>query len=461
MNTADAEVVLGILQEEGYQRTLERQQADIWLILTCSIREGAEDKIWRKLQYLETQRKRGELPKGLVVGVLGCMAERVKAGLLGRGLASVVAGPDSYRDLPRLLATQRLTGQAAINVLLSLRETYSGVTPVRLENSVSAFVSIQRGCDNMCSYCIVPFTRGRERSRPVASILAEVQLLRQSGVREITLLGQNVNSYRDSSAESLALYPTAIPSSNSVPGFSTVYKPKKGGLTFVHLLDQVSSAAPDVRIRFTSPHPKDFPTEVLDMIGERSNICRSLHLPAQSGSSRVLDAMGRGYTKEAYLTLVDSVRERLPGLALTSDFITGFCGETEQEFEETVDLVKTVGYQKCFIFPYSMREKTGAHRRQEDSVPEEVKRERHLHLVEVWRQGVAGLHRSYQGTTHQVLVTGDSKRSESDLQGLTDCGVKVILAKPSTSPPLPGDLVTVTVTGSSSSVLHGAIVAAR
>ena len=200
MNVADAEVVLGILGEQGYSRTMDKEDADIWLLLTCSIREGAEDKIWRKLHHIETARRHRRLKNGLVVGVLGCMAERVKAGLLSQGATSVVAGPDSYRDLPRLLASQRLTGQAAINVLLSLQETYSGVTPVRLNNSVSAFVSIQRGCDNMCSYCIVPHTRGRERSRPINSILEEVRLLRESGVREITLLGQNVNSYRDTSS---------------------------------------------------------------------------------------------------------------------------------------------------------------------------------------------------------------------------------------------------------------------
>ena len=199
MNVADAEVVLGILGEQGYLRTLDKEDADIWLLLTCSIREGAEDKIWRKLHHIETSRRHRRLKNGLVVGVLGCMAERVKAGLLSHGVTSVVAGPDSYRDLPRLLASQRLTGQAAINVLLSLQETYSGVTPVRLNNSVSAYVSIQRGCDNMCSYCIVPHTRGRERSRPIDSILEEVRLLRESGVKEITLLGQNVNSYRDTS----------------------------------------------------------------------------------------------------------------------------------------------------------------------------------------------------------------------------------------------------------------------
>ena len=382
------------------------------------------------------------------------MAERVKAGLLSQGVTSVVAGPDSYRDLPRLLASQRLTGQAAINVLLSLQETYSGVTPVRLSNSISAFVSIQRGCDNMCSYCIVPHTRGRERSRPINSILEEVRLLRESGVREITLLGQNVNSYRDTSGQS----PSSgkLVSLGTVPGFSTVYKAKKGGLRFVHLLDQVSQASPDVRIRFTAPHPKDFPVELLALIGERSNICKQLHLPAQSGSTKVLSAMNRGYSREAYLSLVDTVRSRLPGIALTSDFIVGFCGETEEDFQETVDLVKRVDYHKAFMYPYSMREKTAAHRKLEDTVSEDIKAERHLRLKEAYRESVAAIHRSMHGSSYSVLVTGESKRSAEDLQGLTDNGVKVIFSRVNApSCPKAGELVTVQITGSSSEVVHG------
>ena len=455
MNVADAEVVLGILEEQGYSRTLEKQDADIWLLLTCSIREGAEDKIWRKLHHIETSRQHRRLKGDLVVGVLGCMAERVKAGLLSHGVTSVVAGPDSYRDLPRLLSSQRLTGQAAINVLLSLQETYSGVTPVRLHNSVSAYVSIQRGCDNMCSYCIVPHTRGRERSRPIQSILEEVRLLRESGVREITLLGQNVNSYRDTSAPSSSLYPGA----STAPGFSTVYKPRKGGLSFAHLLDQVSEANPDIRIRFTAPHPKDFPVELLDLIGERENVCKQLHLPAQSGSTKVLAAMNRGYSRESYLALVDTVKSRLPGIALTSDFIVGFCGETEEDFQETVDLVKEVDYHKAFMYPYSMREKTAAHRKLEDTVPEHVKAERHLRLKEVYRDKVMILHRSMHDSVYSVLVTGDSKKSPEDLQGLTDNGVKVIFSKSNPSScPKPGDLVPVQITGSSSEVVHGKLV---
>ena len=383
------------------------------------------------------------------------MAERVKAGLLSQGVTSVVAGPDSYRDLPRLLASQRLTGQAAINVLLSLQETYSGVTPVRLSNSISAFVSIQRGCDNMCSYCIVPHTRGRERSRPINSILEEVRLLRESGVREITLLGQNVNSYRDTSGQSPPSSGELV-SSGTVPGFSTVYKAKKGGLRFAHLLDQVSQACPDVRIRFTAPHPKDFPLELLDLIGERSNICKQLHLPAQSGSTKVLSAMNRGYSREAYLSLVDTVRSRLPGIALTSDFIVGFCGETEEDFQETVDLVKRVDYHKAFMYPYSMREKTAAHRKLEDTVSEDIKAERHLRLKEAYRESVAAIHCSMHGSSYSVLVTGESKRSAEDLQGLTDNGVKVIFSKVNApSCPKAGELVTVQITGSSSEVVHG------
>ena len=228
---------------------------------------------------------------------------------------------------------------------------------------------------------------------------------------------------------------------------------------FVHLLDKVSEANPDVRIRFTAPHPKDFPVELLDLIGERSNICKQLHLPAQSGSTRVLSAMNRGYTREAYLSLVDAVKSRLPGIALTSDFIVGFCGETEEDFQETVDLVKQVDYHKAFMYPYSMREKTAAHRKLEDTVPEEVKAERHLRLKEVYRENVRAIHRLMHGSSFSVLVTGDSKRSSEDLQGLTDNGVKVIFSKEhSLSCPKAGDLVTVEITGSSSEVVHGKLV---
>jgi len=470
MNVSDTELVLSILEGSGYTRTEVPAQADVWLIVTCSIREGAETKIWKKLQHLKMLRKRkmSDGKPSMLVGVLGCMAERVKEGLLEEeGLVHVVAGPDSYRDLPRLLAAPRQTGQQAINVLLSLEETYADVIPTRLSrDSVHAFVSIQRGCDNMCSYCIVPFTRGRERSRPVQTIVDEVRRLSDDGVKEVTLLGQNVNSYRDVTGEAMALFPANSARSATVKGFKTVYKSKQGGLRFSDLLEKVSEVNPEMRVRFTSPHPKDFPDEVLELVASRGNICKSLHLPAQSGSSSVLEAMNRGYSREAYLDLLDRVREVVPGVAVTSDFITGFCGETESQFQETVDLVRRVDYHKCFIFPYSLREKSGADRRLKDDVPPDVKSRRHLELKSVYREMVELLNKRCIGSKQLVLVTGDSKRSSQDLQGLADSGTKVIFPKVKTEvldeegvsiarEPVPGDYVSVNITHSSSEVLKG------
>jgi len=272
-------------------------------------------------------------------------------------------GIDPSRDLPRLLAVASGAGgepQTAINVMLSAEETYADVAPARLDDSaVTGFVSIQRGCDNMCSYCVVPFTRGRERSRPVASILDEVRTLAQAGVKEVTLLGQNVNSYADTRPESVSNYgglsldePTRLSSA----GFSSIYRPRTGGVRFADLLTRASAESPDVRFRFTSPHPKDFPAEVLSVIAEQPNVCAHVHLPAQSGSTKVLKAMRRGYTREAYLDLVQEIKERIPDVTLSSDFIAGFCGETEEDFKQTVELVESVRYHQMFMFPYSLRE---------------------------------------------------------------------------------------------------------
>lgn len=292
MNVNDTEIAWSILQKSGYLRTSNLQEADVILLVTCSIREKAEQTIWNRLHQLKalkTRRPRSRVP--LRIGILGCMAERLKEEILNREkMVDVLAGPDAYRDLPRLLAVAE-SGQQAANVLLSLDETYADVMPVQTNPSAtSAFVSIMRGCDNMCSYCIVPFTRGRERSRPVASILEEVKKLSEQGLKEVTLLGQNVNSFRDNSE---VQFNNAV-STNLSRGFTTNYKAKQGGLRFAHLLDQVSRVDPEMRIRFTSPHPKDFPDEVLQLIHERDNICKQIHLPAQSGSSRVLEAMRRG-----------------------------------------------------------------------------------------------------------------------------------------------------------------------
>lgn len=428
MNVNDTEVVWSILEGRGYQRTLDPGQADIWLVVTCSIREGAEAKIWRKLHNIRSRQRRGgshqatgprSLPDpestggpapspgsnardearrwreasykpDLKVGILGCMAERLKGRLLderaaggkGRALVDVVAGPDSYRDLPRLLAIVRhlpppgdlqddggggakaktgthskgMTRNTAINVLLSIDETYADITPSRLDpDSVAGFVSIQRGCDNNCSYCIVPLTRGRERSRPVATILDQVRRLVDAGVKDVTLLGQNVNSYCDADVVVHAEAADDV-EYRYAPGFQSRYRPRQAGLRFAELLRQVAGVDPELRIRFTSPHPKDFPEEVLDAVAETPNVCKQLHLPAQCGSDRILAAMRRGYTREAYIDLVERAKARIPGLHISGDLICGFCGETEEDFQQTLDLIREVGYSTLFMFPYSVRE---------------------------------------------------------------------------------------------------------
>lgn len=315
------------------------------------------------------------------------------------------------------------TGQAGVNVLLSLEETYADITPVRLDpTNTSAFVSIMRGCDNMCSYCIVPFTRGRERSRDVASIVEEVRKLAEEGVKEITLLGQNVNSYRDTSEGEFSSAANSL-----APGFSTIYKRKEGGLRFADLLDRVSSVAPEVRFRFTSPHPKDFPEELLHLIKERANICKSIHLPAQSGSTAVLERMRRGYSREAYLDLVAHIREVIPGVALSSDFITGFCGETEEEHQDTVSLMRAVKYDMAFLYAYSLREKTHAHRHFKDDVTPRDKKRRLSEAIELHRVLSREKSQEMVGTRQLVLVEGSSSKIPGEpLIGRIDSNKKVI-----------------------------------
>lgn len=462
MNVNDTEIAWSILQKSGYLRTSNLQEADVILLVTCSIREKAEQTIWNRLHQLKalkTKRPRSRVP--LRIGILGCMAERLKGEILNREkMVDLLAGPDAYRDLPRLLAVVE-SGQQAANVLLSLDETYADVMPVQTSPSAtSAFVSIMRGCDNMCSYCIVPFTRGRERSRPVASILEEVRKLSEQGLKEVTLLGQNVNSFRDNSE---VQFNNAV-STNLSRGFTTNYKTKQGGLRFSHLLDQVSRIDPEMRIRFTSPHPKDFPDEVLQLIHERHNICKQIHLPAQSGSNRVLDAMRRGYSREAYVALVHHIRECIPGVSLSSDFITGFCGETEDDHLQTVSLLREVQYNAGFLFAYSMRQKTRAYHRLKDDVPEEVKLRRLEELITVFREEASKANQTSVGCTQLVLVEGFSKRSSTDLCGRNDANLKVIFpdaeVEDVTNSGLkvraqPGDYVLVKITSASSQTLKG------
>ncbi|CAL2036140.1 unnamed protein product [Caenorhabditis brenneri] len=418
MNVSDMEIVRSIMTKYGFVETEQKEKADIVLLMTCSIRDGAEKKVWNQLKLI----RGNAVNRRQIVGVLGCMAERVRHGLLEkRNLVHLVAGPDSYRDLPRLVAVAT-GGSNAINVQLSLDETYADVQPIRVNaESKTAFISIMRGCDNMCTYCVVPFTRGRERSRPIDSIVEEVRILRDQGYKQITLLGQNVNSYRDMSSMDFA-----STSSEGVPGFKTVYKPKTGGLTFTTLLEKVSDVAPEVRFRFTSPHPKDFPMQLIELIASRPNLCKQLHLPAQSGDDETLERMGRGYTRDLYLRLVDDIRQILPNVSLTSDFIAGFCGETEEAHQNTLSLMRAVRYSFCFVFPYSMRGKTRAHHRLTDDVPEEVKNRRHLDLTTVFREEALKLNQALIGTQQTVLIEGKSRRDESFSYGRIDSGEKAI-----------------------------------
>ncbi|XP_069688767.1 CDK5RAP1-like protein [Periplaneta americana] len=468
MNVNDTEVIWSILRDVGYAKTNSMHEADVILVITCAIREGAETKVWNKLSHFKALKKAREKRTDklqLKIGILGCMAERLKHQLLEKEQAvDVIAGPDSYKDLPRLLSLTD-NNQTAVNVLLSLDETYADVVPVRLnEDSVTAFVSIMRGCDNMCTYCIVPFTRGRERSRPIASILEEIRSLSGQGVKEVTLLGQNVNSYRDMSV--INHYGSLPPDveTNLAKGFKTVYKKKKGGLRFADLLDQVSRIDPEMRIRFTSPHPKDFPDEVLKLIRDRGNICSNLHMPAQSGNSAVLERMRRGYTREAYLDLIRHVRELVPGVTLSSDFICGFCGETDEEFEDTLSLMSEVKYNVAYLFAYSLREKTTAHRRFVDDVPPEVKQQRLVRMMSLFRREAEKLNQAQIGQQQLVLVEGPSKRSLKDMAGRNDGNIKVIfpaemIPESEDSQELksikPGDYVVVQINSANSQVLKG------
>uniref|UniRef100_A0A1A8ETZ6 Mitochondrial tRNA methylthiotransferase CDK5RAP1 n=1 Tax=Nothobranchius korthausae TaxID=1143690 RepID=A0A1A8ETZ6_9TELE len=457
MNVSDTQIAQAILEKKGYQRTADLSQADVVLLVTCSIREKAEQTIWNRLHQLTAmKRKRLKIQPPMKIGILGCMAERLKTELLEREkLVDVIAGPDSYRDLPRLL-TVADGGHQASNVLLSLEETYADIMPVhRAPQSHSAFVSIMRGCDNMCSYCIVPFTRGRERSRPVSSILEEVRMLSDQGVKEVTLLGQNVNSYRDESEEQFC----GSDVTKLSRGFSTVYRSKRGGLRFSDLLDRVSRVDPAMRIRFTSPHPKDFPDEVLQLVSERRNICKQIHLPAQSGSNQVLKAMRRGYSREAYLDLVSNIKRIIPAVSLSSDFISGFCGETEDDHQQTLSLIREVGYNLGFLFAYSMRKKTHAFHRLQDDVPAHVKQRRLEECISVFREEASRVNAALVGSSQLVLVEGESKRSDKDLCGRTDGNMKVIFPKEDAASSAAamdaGDYVLVEILSATSQSLRG------
>lgn len=367
MNISDTEIVEAILQKSGLEKINQPEKSDLILINTCSIRDNAEQKVWNRLNFFKSikrkrSRKNSKKPPP-VIGVLGCMAERLKKKLIHADkMVDLVAGPDAYKDLPRLLSVVD-EGETAVNTMLTLDETYRDITPVRHStNRLSAFVSIMRGCNQYCSYCIVPFTRGKERSRDMSSITQEIQALSDQGFKEVTLLGQNVNAYNDISTLRIelannGLRPVLTKESRS-PGFNNASRRVDGGVEFVELLDQVSKINPEIRFRFTSPHPKDFPDSLLYLIRDRANICNQIHLPLQSGSSEVLKRMKRGYTQEAYLNLVQRIRNIIgEDVGLSTDIITGFCGETDEDHKKTLDVMRQVQFDTAFMFKYSEREK--------------------------------------------------------------------------------------------------------
>ncbi|CAO3618268.1 unnamed protein product [Mucor hiemalis] len=434
MNVNDTEILNSIMTKTGYERTENLDDANVVFLVTCAIRDNAEVRIWERLKYLRHYRTKINFDSPPIVGVLGCMAERLKSKLLEEDrLVDIVCGPDGYRSIPHLISlAENEYDDGVANVMLSADETYADVMPMRLDtNSVAGWVSIMRGCNNMCSFCIVPFTRGNERSRPIDSILDEVRYLSDQGVKEVTVLGQNVNSYRDESESKYYMSDSNLGANLSNPGFKTIYKRKEGGRRFTELLDKVSMINPEMRIRFTSPHPKDFPTDLLHLIASRPNLCKSIHMPIQSGSNTVLERMRRGYTREAYLDLVDEMRRIIPDVWISSDFITGFCGETEDEHRDTVSLMEKVKYDTAFMFAYSMREKTHAHRRYVDDVEETVKARRLQEIVTTFHAQASIKNQGLIGTKQLVLVDSDRPKTkygmETKVSGRTDGGHKVFI----------------------------------
>ncbi len=421
MNFADSEVVASILMDNGFGATNNFEQADLIFINTCSIREKAEQTVRKRLTEFKQAKK--ERP-GMLVGVLGCMAERLKAQFLEEEkLVDMVVGPDAYRTLP-VLIEEAETGQKAVNVLLSRDETYADIAPIRLNsNGVTAFVSIMRGCNNMCSFCVVPFTRGRERSRDAASIISECRTLFEQGYREVTLLGQNVDSYH--------WIPSSANSENILNSLGLSVPPSGGGggFTFAMLLEQVALISPLLRVRFSTSHPKDITDDVLHTIAKYDNICNYIHLPVQSGSSRLLQMMNRTYSREWYIAKVNRIRELIPDCGISTDMITGFCTETEEDHQESLSLMEYCKYDLAYMYFYSERPGTLAARRFEDNVPLDVKKRRLQEMIDLHRiHSLQSMQRDV-GKTFKVLIEGTSKKSEHDLYGRTDQNKVVVFAK--------------------------------
>ncbi|KAJ2146794.1 hypothetical protein IWW43_004404 [Coemansia sp. RSA 1935] len=452
MNVSDTEILMAVLNKAGYLRTMDAADADVVFLMTCAIREKAEDRIWSRLAQLKAQRTKTRPERAPMVGVLGCMAERLKERLLEADkLVDVVCGPDAYRSLPRLLSLRAMSADGVANVMLSADETYADITPVRLDaNRISVHLSVMRGCNNMCSFCIVPFTRGTERSRDIDSIVEEVRVLSQQGIREVTLLGQNVNSYRDTSQS--GAFETQGYGADLSRGFSTIYRRKEGGRRFAELLHRVAQVDPEMRVRFTSPHPKDFPDELLYVIRDNPNVCRNIHLPLQSGSTSCLERMRRGYSREAFLDLVLHIRKVIPDVTFSTDVIAGFCGETEAEHADTVGVMREVGFDMAFMFAYSMRERTHAHRKFQDDVPADAKARRLQEIIDTFHVTARKRNQRFVGTQGLVLYEGLTKRHARPF-GSDDHGHKVFLNGSVLADLKPGDYVRVFIDSATSASL--------
>ena len=438
MNFSDSEIVASILTKEGFSTTQIINEADLVFVNTCSIREKAEQTVRKRLEFYNSIKK--EENPGMIVGVLGCMAERLKGKFLEEEkLVDIVIGPDAYRDLPNLIQEVD-DGKKAVNVILSKEETYADISPVRLGgNGVTAFVSITRGCDNMCTFCVVPFTRGRERSRDPESIVSECIELVKDGYKEVTLLGQNVDSY--------LWY-----GGGAKKDFTKASKQaQETSVDFANLLEQVSINCPDLRIRFSTSNPQDMTTEVIKTMAKYNNICKYIHLPVQSGSSRVLELMNRGYNREKYLKLIDNIKKVMPDCAISMDMITGFCTETEEDHKETLSLMDYVKYEYGYMFKYSERPNTPA-ARMEDDIPEETKQRRLTEIIE--KQMSHSLLRNKQkvGNTYEVLIEGTSKKSKEQLYGRTTHNSTVVFPKENYKK---GDLVMVKIEDCTSATLLG------
>ena len=427
MNVADSEVVAAVMKMAGYDLCEREEEADAVFLNTCSVRENAENKIYHRLEMLHAERKKG---RALILGVLGCMAQRVKEELIDQHHANLVCGPDSYLRLPELIAQCEL-GHPAVDTQLSTSETYRDIVPLRMSaNRVSGFVSIMRGCNNFCHYCIVPYTRGRERSRDVESILREVRDLSERGFKEVTLLGQNVNSY----------------------GLSPAGKLVEGAVSFAQLLRMVAREVPHMRVRFTTSNPEDMSEDILHAIAEEPNLCHHIHFPAQSGSDKILRLMNRKYTRKQYLDKVAAIRRIIPDCAISTDIFVGYHDETEEDHRQTLSLVREVGFDSAFMFKYSERPGTYAAKHLPDNVPEETKIARLNELIQLQTEVSAAQNRKDEGKTFQVLVEGYSKRSHDQLCGRTTQNKMVVFDKGSHHV---GDLVEVRITHSTSATLFG------